>query len=234
MTAAFVLSELQSVADPQKARFLQRFFKTGKGEYAEGDIFLGLVVPLTRSIARANKHTPLAELQKLLASDYHEARLAALLILVEQFKKASPAERDEICSFYLNHSDRINNWDLVDVTCPHIVGAHLLDKDRSVLYERVQSPLLWDQRIAIVSTIAFIRNREYDDTLALSERLLGHKHDLMHKAVGWMLREVGKRDRETLTRFLDRYALVMPRTALRYSIEHFEPEERQYYMKLKK
>lgn len=231
MTAEFICNELFSVADPEKATFLQRFFKTGKGQYAEGDVFLGLVVPLSRSIAKANKQTPLPELQILLDSPYHEARLVALLIMVERFKKASPTERTELFDFYLRNASRINNWDLVDVTCPHVVGAYLLDKDRSVLYELAASPVLWEQRIAIVSTIAFIRNKEFDDTLALSEMLLSHKHDLMHKAVGWMLREVGKRDKPVLVDFLERNATRMPRTALRYAIEHFPGEERMYFMK---
>lgn len=231
MTAAFVLNELLSVANPEKARFLQRFFKTGPGQYAEGDVFLGLVVPLTRSIARNCKATPLPELQILIESEYHEARLCALLIVVEQFKKAPEAQREELYAFYLRNACRINNWDLVDVTCPHIVGAYLLDKDRSVLYKLAASDNLWEQRIAMVSTIAFIRNREYTDTLALAERLMTHRHDLMHKAVGWMLREVGKKDRETLSDFLERNATRLPRTALRYAIEHYPEEQRQYFLK---
>lgn len=230
MTASFILSELLSVANPEKAQFLQRFFKTGKGQYAEGDVFLGLVVPLSRSIAKANKETPLSELQILLNSEYHEARLVALLIIVERFKKATPFERTELFDFYLRNAARINNWDLVDVTCPHVVGLYLLDKDRTVLYDLAKSPLLWEQRIAVVSTVVFIRNKQYDDTLALSEMLLGHKHDLMHKAVGWMLREVGKRDKETLVGFLECHKTRMPRTSLRYAIEHFSPEERAYFM----
>lgn len=234
MTAAFVLNELLSMANPEKAVFLQRFFKTGPGQYAEGDVFLGLVVPLTRSIAKANKQTPLLELQILMESEYHEARLCALLIVAEQFKKASEAQRKELYDFYLRNARQINNWDLVDVTCPHIVGSYLLDKDRSRLYELAESENLWEQRIAMVSTIAFIRNREYTDTLALAERLMTHKHDLMHKAVGWMLREVGKKDRDTLTDFLECYATQLPRTALRYAIEHYPEEQRQYFLKMKK
>ena len=233
MTAEFVLNELLSVANPEKARFLQRFFKTGPGQYAEGDIFLGLVVPLTRSIAKTCKQTPLPELQKLMESEYHEARLCALLIVTEQFKKASEAERKTLYDFYLKNARRINNWDLVDVTCPHVVGAYLLDKDRSVLYDLAASDNLWEQRIAMVSTVAFIRNREFTDTLALAERLMTHKHDLMHKAVGWMLREVGKKDRETLTDFLERTATRLPRTSLRYAIEHYPEEQRQYFLKKK-
>ena len=233
MTAEFVLSELLSMANPEKAAFLQRFFKTGPGQYAEGDVFLGLVAPLTRSIAKANEQTPLAELQKLMDSEYHEARLCALLIAVEQFRKASEADRKKLYDFYLGNARRINNWDLVDVTCPHLVGLYLLDKDRSRLYELAESDCLWEQRIAMVSTVTFIRNREYTDTLALAEKLMSHKHDLMHKAVGWMLREVGKKDRETLTAFLEEYATRLPRTALRYAIEHYPEDQRQYFLKKK-
>lgn len=233
MTASFILNELLSVANPEKAVFLQRFFKTGPGQYAEGDVFLGLVVPLTRSIAKANKQTPLSELQLLIESKYHEARLCALLIVVEKFKKASEAEREMLYEFYLRNARFINNWDLVDVTCPHVVGTYLLDKDRSRLYELAKSDLLWEQRIAIVSTVTFIRNRQYDDTLALAEMLMMHNHDLMHKAVGWMLREVGKKDREALTDFLELHATELPRTALRYAIEHYPEEQRQYFLKKK-
>ncbi|WP_099464759.1 DNA alkylation repair protein [Parabacteroides provencensis] len=233
MTAEFVLNELLSVANPEKAVFLQRFFKTGPGQYAEGDIFLGLVVPLTRNIAKANKQTPLSELQVLVESRYHEARLCALLIVVERFKKASSAEREALYKFYLKNARYINNWDLVDVTCPHVVGAYLLDKDRSRLYELAESDNLWEQRIAMVSTVAFIRKGEFTDTLAIAERLMTHKHDLMHKAVGWMLREVGKKDRNTLTDFLEKYATCLPRTALRYAIEHYPEDQRQYFLKKK-
>lgn len=234
MTAEFILDELRSIANPDKAAFLQRFFKTGKGQYAEGDVFLGIPNPLTRNVAKANRLAPLSELQKLLDCPYHEARLAALVIMTEQYKKGSHAERQALFDMYLRNTPRINNWDLVDVTCPHIVGWHLTDKDRSVLYELARSPLLWEQRIAVVSTIAFIRLHEYDDTLALSEMLLNHEHDLMHKAVGWMLREVGKRSKETLVGFLERNATRMPRTALRYAIEHFPPEERTLFLSKKK
>lgn len=233
MTAAFVLSEILSMANPEKATFLQRFFKTGPGQYAEGDVFLGLVVPLTRSIAKANKQTPLSELQLLMESEYHEARLCALLIVMEQFKKATQTERKALFDFYIKNASRINNWDLVDVTCPHVVGVYLLDKDRSLLYELAESDNLWEQRIAMVSTVTFIRNREYTDTLALAERLMTHTHDLMHKAVGWMLREVGKKDRATLTDFLEQYATQLPRTSLRYAIEHYPEEQRQYFLKKK-
>lgn len=234
MTAGFILDELRSVASPEKAAILQRFFKTGKGQYAEGDIFLGIPNPLTRNVAKANRQAPLSELQLLLDCPYHEARLAALVIMTEQYKKGSAPQRQALFDMYLRNTPRINNWDLVDITCPHIVGRHLTDKDRTVLYELAQSPLLWEQRIAIVSTVAFIRLHEYDDTLTLSEMLLGHEHDLMHKAVGWMLREVGKRSKETLVGFLERNATRMPRTALRYAIEHFPPEERRVFLARKR
>ncbi len=235
MTAAFILNELLSMANPEKARFLQGFFKTGKGEYAEGDVFLGLVVPLTRCIAKANKQTPIEELQTLLHSEYHEARLCALLIVVEQFKKASPAQQEVLFNFYRTNAKagRVNNWDLVDVTCRDVIGAYLFDKDRAPLYELAEYGNLWEQRISIVSTWMFIKHRQFDDTFALSERLINHPHDLMHKAIGWMLREVGKKDREALSDFLDTHATQLPRTALRYAIEHYPEDERQLYLKKK-
>lgn len=233
MTADFILSELLSISNPEKAQFLQRFFKTGPGQYAEGDVFLGIVVPLTRNVVKANKQTPLSELQILIKSKYHEARLCALLIVVEQFKKASEKEREVLYDFYLKNTCYINNWDLVDITCPHVVGTYLLNKDRSHLYKLAKSKNMWEQRIAMVSTIAFIRNKEYSDTLALAESFLGHTHDLMHKAVGWMLREVGKKDRDVLSAFLEANTTRMPRTALRYAIEHYPEEQRLYFLKKK-
>ena len=232
MTAEFILQELLSVANPEKAKFLQGFFKTGKGQYAEGDVFLGIVVPITRNIVKVNKALPLSEIQILLDSEYHEARLSGLLFLVQQFKKAKEEERKEIFDFYLANARKANNWDLVDVTCKDVIGLYLLDKeDRSVLYRLAESDNLWEQRIAIVSTWIFIKHKQYNDTLALAEKLLTHKHDLMHKAVGWLLREVGKKDRETLIDFLDKHYKNMPRTALRYAIEHFPDEQKAYYMK---
>jgi 3-methyladenine DNA glycosylase AlkD len=233
VNASFILEELQSVANPEKAVFLQRFFKTGPGQYAEGDVFLGITVPVVRSIAKANKSMPLPELQKLLESKRHEARLCALLILAEQFGKAGPAGQEAIYDFYLGNTRHVNNWDLVDLSCMHIVGPYLSDKDRSPLYRLAGSENLWEQRIAIVSTYYFIRRGQFDDTLSLAEGLMNHKHDLIHKAVGWMLREVGKKDRQTLTAFLERHATQMPRTALRYAIEHYPEDRRQYFLKKK-
>jgi len=231
MNAEFILQELLSVANPEKAKFLQGFFKTGKGQYAEGDVMLGIVVPLTRDIVKRSPVLPFAEIQILLDSKYHEARLAGLLFLAKQFKKANETERKKIFDFYLKNARKANNWDLVDVTCRDVIGLYLLDKaDRSVLYRLAESDNLWEQRIAIVSTWTFIKNRQFDDTLAISEKLLTHKHDLIHKAVGWMLREVGKRDRQPLVDFLEIHHKDMPRTALRYAIEHFSPEDKAYFM----
>jgi 3-methyladenine DNA glycosylase AlkD len=230
MTAQHILNELHTVSDTNKACFQQRFFKTGPGEYAEGDVFLGITTPLIRDIVKANKHTPLDELQKLVRSEYHEARLCAFLIGVDQFKKTPEEKRGLLFDFFLKNTRYANNWDLVDVTYPHVVGTYLLDKDRSVLYELAKSASLWEQRISIVSTLTFIRNNEFTDTLILAELLFPHRHDLIHKAVGWMLREVGKRDREMLTIFIERNSAKMSRTTLRYAIEHYSEGERQYFL----
>lgn len=235
MTADFILSELRSVGSAEKAVHLSRFFKTAPGEYGEGDLFLGVVVPQTRSIAKENKTAPLEELQKLLDSPWHEARLCALLILVLRYKdrKTTLEDRDNIYRFYLKNTHRCNNWDLVDLSCRDIVGEYLVDKDRSPLYRLAESDNLWEQRIAVVSTWAFIRRSDFTDILTLAEYFITHKHDLMHKAVGWMLREVGKRDRDTLTDFLERFATRLPRTSLRYAIEHYPEDQRQYFLKMK-
>lgn len=235
MTADFILSELRSVGSAEKAVHLSRFFKTAPGQYGEGDLFLGVVVPQTRSIAKENKTAPLEELQKLLDSPWHEARLCALLILVLRYKdrKTTQEDRDNIYRFYLKNTRRCNNWDLVDLSCRDIVGEYLVDKDRSPLYRLAESDNLWEQRIAVVSTWAFIRRSDFTDILTLAEYFIMHKHDLMHKAVGWMLREVGKRDRDTLTDFLERFATRLPRTSLRYAIEHYPEDQRQYFLKMK-
>ena len=233
MNEEFILSELQSLGTPEKAAHLQKFFKTGPGQYGEGDVFFGVVVPHTRSIAKANLQTPLTKIHKLLKSKYHEARLCALLILTERFKKATKKERKEIFTFYLKNASCANNWDLVDLSCPTIVGEYLLDKNRDVLYKLAESDCLWEQRISIVSTYAFIRKNDFYDTIELSKKLFTHNHDLIHKAVGWMLREAGKRDRKTLTDFLEENATIMPRTSLRYAIEHYPEFERKYFLKKK-
>jgi 3-methyladenine DNA glycosylase AlkD len=232
MNAEFILQELLSIANPEKAKFLQGFFKTEKGQYAEGDVLLGIVVPLTRDIVKKSPPLPFEEIQILLNSKFHEVRLAGLLFLVKQFKKAKEAERKKIFDFYLQNARKANNWDLVDLTCRDVIGEFLLDKnDRSILYRLAESDNLWEQRIAVVSTWTFIKHLQFDDTIAIAEKLLSHKHDLMHKALGWMLREVGKKDRQVLVDFLEKNHKKMPRTALRYAIEHFSPEERTYYMK---
>ena len=235
MTAQFILDELMSVANPEKAAFLQRFFKTGKGQYAEGDIFLGIVVPLIRDIVKRCQELPFSEIQILIDSKYHEARLAGFLLLCKQYKKAGKDEdkRKEIFTFYLTNARKANNWDLVDVTCRDVIGEYLLEneEEREVLYRLAKSDSLWEQRIAIVSTWTFIKYKQFDDTFALAEKLINHKHDLMHKAIGWMLREVGKKDRKSLTDFLEIHYKQLPRTSLRYAIEHFSPEDRAYFMK---
>jgi 3-methyladenine DNA glycosylase AlkD len=233
MNAEFILQELLSVSNPEKARFLQGFFKTGKGQYAEGDVLLGIVVPHTRDIVKRSPLLSFDEIQILLNSEYHEARLAGLLLLVKQFRKAKNEEEQKtIFDFYLQNARKANNWDLVDVTCRDVVGAYLLDKeDRSILYRLVESDNLWEQRMAIVSTWTFIKHKQYNDTLAIAEKLLNHKHDLMHKDFGWILREDKKKDRETLVDFLENHHKIMPRTALRYAIEHFDLEERARFMK---
>lgn len=231
MTAKDIQLELTEYSTPQKKEFLPYFFKTGKGQYGEGDKFLGVVVPDTRKVAKKYKELPFSEIENLLNNEYHECRLCALLILVERFKKASEEDRKKIFDFYLAHTNRINNWDLVDLSAKDIVGEYLIDKNRSVLYDLVKSQLLWDQRIAIVSTYAFIRRGDLYDTFLLSEKLLDHKHDLMHKAAGWMLREMGKKDLNMLRAFLDNHHKQMPRTMLRYSIEKLDKSERAHYMK---
>ncbi len=231
MTAKDIQKQLEALSTPEKKEFLPYFFKTGKGQYGEGDKFIGVVVPDTRKIAKANKAISFAELTKLLNSEWHECRLCALLILVERFKKAKEDERKQLVDFYLSSTARINNWDLVDLSAKDIVGEYLVDKERDILYSLAESELLWDQRIAILSTFAFIRRGDLHDIFALSEKLLHHEHDLMHKAIGWMLREAGKRDMLSLNLFLDEHHKVMPRTMLRYAIEKHSPEERAHYMK---
>lgn len=231
MTAETIKQQLLSFGNPAKAKHAKYFFKTGKGQYGEGDQFIGCTVPETRGVAKLNRQTPFNELQILLSDTYHECRLCALIILVMQFQKVDELQRSEIVHFYLSHTHRVNNWDLVDLSSYHIIGEWLkLQKDRSLIYRLAQSNQLWEQRIAVVSTMTFIRNNDFDDTLKLCEFFLTHKHDLMHKACGWMLREIGKRNEETLTRFLDRHFGVMPRTMLRYSIERLSPEQKIHYM----
>ncbi|WP_455591773.1 DNA alkylation repair protein [Bacteroides sp.] len=226
-----IQKELETYIDPVKREYLPNFFKTGKGQYGEGDKFLGVVVPNTRIVAKRHKDEPFEVMAQLMQSEWHECRLCALLMMVERFKKSGEKQRKEIYDFYLSQTARINNWDLVDLSAPYIVGEYLKDKSRDDLYRLAGSSLLWDQRIAVVATATLIRNNDFIDIIRLSELLLNHKHDLMQKAVGWMLREMGKRDKDLLVQFLDKHAKVMPRTMLRYSIEKMTDEERAYYMK---
>lgn len=226
------IRELRLLANPQKAENLTRFFKCGEGEYGEGDKFLGIIVPEQRKIVRKYcSEISLAEIEKLMGSQFHEHRLTGLLMLVEKFAKANKKLQKEIFDCYLKNIKYINNWDLVDLTAPKIIGAYLLNKDRKILYKLAQSKNLWEKRIAILATSVFIRQNNFTDTLKISEILLIDEHDLIHKAVGWMLREVGKRDQKTEEIFLRKHYIQMPRTTLRYAIEKFDEEKRQAYLK---
>lgn len=230
MTAQKILRDLKKISTPLKAKASAWFFKTGKGQYGEGDVFMGVTVPEQRVIARKYAKLPLSEIEKLLKNKIHEARLTALLILVSQFEKASEVEQKKIVSWYLAHTRWINNWDLVDSSARYILGSYLLSKDRKLLYKLAKSKNIWERRIAIVATHAFILNGEYKDTFKIGEILFTDSHDLIHKAVGWMLRETDKRNLKELRVFLIKHAREMPRTALRYAIEHFSPEERKRFM----
>lgn len=225
-----IKKDLGKLADPETAKLLSGFFKTGKGEYGEGDVFLGLKVPDTRKIAKRYKDLSMKEISELLKSRVHEHRLAALLILVEKFERAEEKEREMIYRFYLKNAKRINNWDLVDLSAPKIMGPYLLDKDKKILYRLARSENLWERRIAVLSTFEFIRNGRFDDALKISEILLNDGHDLIHKAVGWMLREIGKKDQRAEERFLKKHYRKMPRTMLRYAIEKFDEKKKKSYM----
>lgn len=221
---------METLADPEKAAILSRFFKTGKGQYGEGDIFLGVMVPGQRRIAKKYETLSLKDIRKLLSSKIHEHRLVALIILVNQYKKGDEHDRDKIVDFYLRYSKYINNWDLVDLSAPNIPGEYLLNKDRAVLYRLARSKNLWERRIAIMSTFAFIRKNDFEDALRISVLLLHDDHDLIHKAVGWMLREVGKRDFKAEEDFLKEHYRVMPRTMLRYAVERFDQTKKRLFM----
>ncbi|MDD4531462.1 MAG: DNA alkylation repair protein [Candidatus Pacebacteria bacterium] len=226
-----VKKELLKNRDRKQAEHLSYFFKTGKGQYGEGDVFLGIKVPVQRAIVKKFKDADLKEIQDLLDDPIHECRLTGLLILVNRYKTAE--DKRKIFDFYLKNAKRVNNWDLVDLTAPNIIGDFLLDKkkERKVLYSLAKSKNIWERRIAILSTFTFLRNGDYKDTLKISEMLLRDDHDLIHKAVGWMLREVGKRDKSVEVSFLEKYSKTMPRTMLRYAIEKFTPRERAFFMK---
>lgn len=226
-----ITNKLQALSNAEKREIFPKFFKAGKGEYGEGDRFLGVTVPNIRAIAKLHKDISIEEIRELIQSEWHEVRLCALIIMVEKSKKKDEALRKELFNLYLSQTKRINNWDLVDLSCRFIIGEYLLDKSRDILYHLAQSPLLWDNRIAIVSTYAFIRKGQLEDTYALSDLMMHHPHDLMHKAIGWMLREAGKRDSERLYDYVMSHRADMPRTMLRYAIEKFSPKERAILMK---
>lgn len=223
-------AEMRAAADPAKAKLLAGFFRTGKGEYGEGDVFLGLMVPRTREIAHRYEGLSFADVRTLLDSAYHEERLAAFLLLVGRFRKGDEKERKAIFDFYLAHAERANNWDLVDLSAGKIVGAWLLDRPKGVLTKLARSRVLWRRRIAIVATSTFIAADRFDETFRIADLLLNDPHDLMHKATGWMLREVGKRDKAALVRWLKPRYRGMPRTMLRYAIEKFPEAERKRYL----
>ena len=233
--SAIKLKELKTTiranADKNYAETMQSFFKTGKGEYGEGDKFLGLAVPLQRKIAKKFNELELSDLKQLLQSKIHEERLMSLLILVEQYYNADVSGKEKIYKFYIQNSQYINNWDLVDLSAPKIVGKHLLNRDKKILFKYARSNNLWKKRIAMISTFTFIKNNKLDTSLELSDILLYDEHDLIHKAVGWMLREVGKMNMNVLEKFLRPRYIKMPRTMLRYAIEKFPEQKRKKYLK---
>ncbi len=226
-----IQTALRKQANPEDISILQRFFKTGPGEYGEGDRFIGVRVPATRRVARQFCDLSLTDTQTLLQSSIHEERLLALILLVEKFKRATPEEQKKIYKIYLSHTKTINNWDLVDTSAEHIVGAYLCNRSRALLTRLAQSDSLWERRIAIMATFHFIKQNDFDDTLNIARMLLTDQEDLIHKAVGWMLREIGNRNRECEEAFLRRHYRNMPRTMLRYAIEKFPEERRQAYLK---
>ncbi|MBU2104245.1 MAG: DNA alkylation repair protein [Nanoarchaeota archaeon] len=228
-----LISDLEKLKNPAQAKILQKFFKTGKGEYGEGDVFLGIMASKMRELAKKYKDLNIEEIQKLLGIEYNEARWIALVIWVNQYKKSSPEEKQIIFKNYLKNTPRINNWNLVDISAPSIVGDFLLNnyEKKQMIYDLAQSKNLWEKRIAIVSTYAFIRQNQFEETLKISEILISDKHDLIHKAVGWMLREVGKKNEKILEEFLKKYYSQIPRTTLRYAIEKFPEEKRKNYLK---
>ncbi len=236
-----LIKDLDKLKNSKKAKILSGFFKTGKGEYGEGDIFLGVTVPDQRKIAEKYKDLKLGEVQKLLKSKIHEFRLVASMILVEKYEKINHGddgkgvmaeiEKSKLVDFYLKNTKYINNWDLVDCSAYFILGDYLFDKEKDVLYNLAKSENLWERRIAIISTLGFIRRNNFTETLKICEILLNDEHDLIHKACGWMLREVGKRDLGVEVRFLKKFYKKMPRTMLRYAIEKFSEAERQKYLK---
>jgi 3-methyladenine DNA glycosylase AlkD len=222
--------KIKALGSPEVSKTMQWFFKTGKGEYGEGDVFVGLKVPTQRKLASEFRDLSLTDLIILVSSAIHEERLISLFILIDKYRRGDEKEKEEIFSFYLKNKRGINNWDLVDLSAPKIIGKHLLNKDKSLLFKFALSKNLWERRIAILSTYEFIRNDDYNATLKIAEILLQDKHDLIHKAVGWMLREIGKRDLEAEENFLKLRYKKMPRTMLRYAIEKFPETKRKKYL----
>jgi 3-methyladenine DNA glycosylase AlkD len=227
LTRAALVRELKAAGMPERAAGAARYFKTGPGEYGEGDIFLGLTAPILRAISRRYRTLSLSDLERLLAAKEHECRAAALLILVAQHQRADAAVRREILDLYLRNTQYINNWDLVDMSCGDIVGGHVLATSKKLLLKLARSKDIWERRIAMISTRALVREGRVDVALDIAERLLGDEHDLIHKAIGWVLREVGDKDRPALIGFLQTHYARVPRTALRYAIEHFPAEKRK-------
>lgn len=222
--------DIKKLGNPKKAEILARFFKTGKGEYGEGDVFLGLMVPESRKVAVKYKDLEFEDIATLLNSKIHEERLISLLILVYNFKNGEGKNKEKIYKFYLENAKKANNWDLVDLTADKIIGAHLIDKDKSVLYKLAKSDNIWERRISIIATFYFIRKHKYNVTFEISKLLLNDKHDLIQKAAGWMLREIGKRNQDSEEKFLMKYYKKMPRTMLRYAIERLDEAKRKFYM----
>lgn len=229
--SAAILDRLQQIGDPEHARFVAGYFRTGPGDYGEGDRFLGIRIPALRALAREFRGTPLDDAAELLRSPWHEARLLALLLLVDAYARGDAEMREAVYRLYLDNTRYVNNWDLVDSSAPQIVGAHLKDGDRGVLERLARSASLWERRIAILATQHFIRRGDFGTTLRIAEMLVDDGHDLIHKAVGWMLREVGNRDRAAEEAFLRRHHRTMPRTMLRYAIERFPPDLRHAYLR---
>lgn len=231
MTIDEIRTKLRKLGSKERAKVSQRFFKTGPGEYGEGDIFLGIKVPDLRKLAKEYQDIPLPDVRHLLKSPVHEERLFALFVLVQAYAKGDESVKEKIYELYLKHTRFVNNWDLVDTSAEHIVGHFLVNRSKEPLYGLAQSPVLWERRIAIMSTFHFVKRHEFVETLKISKMLLSDAEDLIHKAVGWMLREVGKRDLQTEEEFLKRYYKKMPRTMLRYAIERFPEPKRQRYLK---
>ncbi len=229
-TAADITAALKKVSTVDRARANEWFFKTGPGEYGEGDQFMGVTMPNIRGVIANYRGIKLSEVKKLINSPIHEKRMAGLLILVDKYKSGDEPTKKKVYDYYMDNLDSVNNWDLVDVTTPKIVGDYLLNRNKEVLYKLVKSKIIWERRVAVLATFTFIDNQQFDDALAIADILMDDKHDLIHKAVGWMLREIGKRDITVEEAFLDKHYKTMPRTALRYAIERMSESRRKHYM----